>query len=430
MTELPAGNRDSVENSTDRSLGDLLRDRAWRRWTTASFLARLPLSMALLGLVLAGQYVTGSTATGAKLAGLTTFTAGLTGPLRGRLLDRRELRSGLQRCCFASGAVLSGLTVATAMRAPIEVLYALCLAEGWAIAGIWGGFRALLVAAVQPGWLRRAHFVESLMIEVSYGVGPVLVSLLAFMGGAVAAVAGMAVLSFAAALALRGVVMFEPQPIVHQRILASRPDLRLLCTLSFVLGLGFGLVENNVPQRMHQYGLSAGSAGLFLACLATGSIIGGLYVSLRPPRRSRSAHRAAALFALFAVLIAPSALASTATAFALLLLVASLMLVPLNGLGSAELEARMGREQRAEAFAYYLAATMVGGGIGSTLNGVLIARIGAQHIPLITVGMFAVLSVVLLLVAPRLERAGTPTTTSLPAPRPADAPQRSPQELP
>ena len=41
------------------SIGELLRDRAWRRWTLSSFLARLPITMALIGLVVAGEASTG-----------------------------------------------------------------------------------------------------------------------------------------------------------------------------------------------------------------------------------------------------------------------------------------------------------------------------------------------------------------------------------
>src|SRR5215831_16318203 len=73
-------------------IAGLVSQRAWQRWTLSSFLARLPISMSLLGLVLAGQAATGSLATGARLAGFTTLCAGLIGPLRGRLLDRREMR--------------------------------------------------------------------------------------------------------------------------------------------------------------------------------------------------------------------------------------------------------------------------------------------------------------------------------------------------
>ena len=58
-----------------QGIGGLLSQRTWQRWTLSSFLARLPITMALFGLVLAGHAETGSLATGARLAGVTTFCA-------------------------------------------------------------------------------------------------------------------------------------------------------------------------------------------------------------------------------------------------------------------------------------------------------------------------------------------------------------------
>ena len=150
--------------------------------------------------------------------------------------------------------------------------------------------------------------------------------------------------------------------------------------LAFCVGLGFGTFESNVPQRMPQYGLSADLGGLFLLLLAIGSMAGGTYVSLRPIRRRRTARKASVLFAVFALLMLPSILAPTALVYGGCLLFASLMLVPINGLGTSELEARIGEKQRAEAFSCYQAATMIGGGLGSVINGILVEPLrGVEH---------------------------------------------------
>lgn len=386
-----AGSKLSAGGGEAASLRSLVGIRSWRRWTRSSFLARLPVTMALLGLVLAGQHATGSVATGAKLAGVTTFVAGLAGPIRGRMLDRKELRQGLQRSCLFSGFVLAALAAVVWLKATVWILYVLCAMEGWWVAGVWGGFRALLVAAVPFQHLRRAHFVESLMIEVTYLIGPLIVTGIALLTGAVGVLVAMALVSFLAWLSLLRVGKLHPQAIVYSHLLRSRGDLRVLCVLSFLTGLSFGLVENNVPQRMHMYGLQAATAGLFLTCLSIGSVTGGVFVSIRPIARRRPVRTAAILYLVFACLVVPSTFAPTAASFAVLLLVASLMLVPLNGLGTAELEARIGKEQRAEAFAYFMAAMMIGGGLSSILNGVLVTVIGAQHVPLIAIGLFVCL---------------------------------------
>ncbi len=375
-----------------RGIGGLLSERTWQRWTLASFMARLPITMALLGLVLAGHAETGSLAVGARLAGLTTFCAGLAGPLRGRLLDRGELRRGLQRNCFLTSGLFAAVTTCVAFRGQIIVLYGLCACIGYAFSGIYGGFRALLIVAVEPDRLRRAHFVESLMVEASWGIGPLIATLLAELGGAVAVLAGIAAISLLAGVSLTNVVRSDPRPRSRSHILRQRLDIRVLVCLAFCQGLGFGTFESNVPQRMPGYGLSADLGGLFLLLLATGSVIGGTYVSLRPIRRSRTARKGSVLFASFAVLMLPSILASSPVAYGGCLVFASLMLVPLNGLGMSEIEARVGAEQRAEAFSSYQAAAMIGSGIGTVLNGVLVGPIGASHIPYLSVALFLMLA--------------------------------------
>jgi predicted MFS family arabinose efflux permease len=373
-------------------IGGLLTQRTWQRWTLSSFLARLPISMALLGLVLAGHAETGSLAAGARLAGVTTFCAGLAGPLRGRLLDRRELRGGLQRNCFLTSGLFAAAAACVALQVQIIFLYGLCACLGYSFSGIWGGFRALLIVAVKPDRLRRAHFVESLMVEASWGAGPLIATILAVLGGAVAVLLGIAAISLLAGVSLIGVVRSNPRPRPRTHILRHRLDIRVLVSLAFCEGLGFGTFESNVPQRMPQYGLSPNLGGLFLLLLATGSVIGGTYVSLRPIKRTRTAWKASILFASFAVLMLPSILATSPVAYGGCLLFASLMLVPINGLGTSELEARIGARQRAEAFSCYQAATMIGSGLGTVLNGVLIGPIGARNIPYLSVALFLMLA--------------------------------------
>ena len=399
----PLAGSDAALVGVRDGIAGLVTQRSWQRWTLSSFLARLPISMSLLGFVLAGQAATGSLATGARLAGFTTFCAGLIGPRRGRMLDRREMRGALQRSCFTYSGLLVLLAVCVHLKAHVVVLYALCAAIAYSVSGIWGGFRALLVAAVSPERLRRAHFVESLMVEVSYGAGPLLVTALALLGGAMTVLAGMALIAALAGLSLIGVVRLQPRPVVRTHIQRRRKDIRLLVALAFCLGLGFGAFESNVTQRMPQYGLSPDLGGLFLLLLALGSMAGGICVSLRPIRRHRTSRKASVLFAMFAMLIIPSAMAPTPGTFAVCLLFASLMLVPITGLGSAELEARIGVSERAEAFSSFLAATMIGGGLGAVINGVLVVPLGAWNIPYLTIGLFGAVALILAGFARRLD---------------------------
>jgi predicted MFS family arabinose efflux permease len=162
----------------------------------------------------------------------------------------------------------------------------------------------------------------------------------------------------------------------------------MLCIWAIDLGLGFGLVERSVPLRMTQYGLSTDNAGLFIAVLAAGSVLGGIYVSRRPVVSPRPVRIASVLFFLFGVCVLPSAFAPSAPVFLLTLLMASLMLVPLVGLGTAEIEARLSRGSRAEGFAYFLAAVQVGAGIAGVACGIMADFVGVWAVALVAAGIF------------------------------------------
>jgi predicted MFS family arabinose efflux permease len=289
-------------------------------------------------------------------------------------------------------ALFAAVAICVAFRVQIIVLYSLCAGIGYAFSGIYGGFRALLIVAVKPDRLRRAHFVESLMVETSWGIGPLIATILPELTGAVAALAGIAAISLLAGVSLINVVRSDPRPRSCSHILRQRLDIRVLVGLAFCQVLRFGTFESNVPQRMPGYGLSVNLGGLFLLLLATRSVIGSTYVSLRPIRRGRTARKGSVLFASFAVLMLPSILAPSPVAYGGCLVFASLMLVPLNGLGMSEIEAQVGDEQRAEAFPSYQAASMIGSGIGTVLNGVLVGPIGARHIPYLSVALFLMLA--------------------------------------
>jgi predicted MFS family arabinose efflux permease len=84
------------------------------------------------------------------------------------------------------------------------------------------------------------------------------------------------------------------------------------------------------------------------------------------------------------------------------------MLVPLNGLGAAEIEARLSVGGRGRVFAMYLAAMQVGGGAGVALNGLLLSYMPAQRVPLVSSGIYGVIGLVLLVASVGQGRRRTP----------------------
>lgn len=369
--------------------------------------------MSLLAFQLAGLRVTGSIGKGAILVGITGF-CGVLGPWSGRRRDRGSMRRQLQVSCLVGAAALVGMAACVQWRAPYALLVVLAVVQGSAIAGMWPGFRALLVEVAPSDRLHHAHFVESFMVELSFGIGPLLVTGVVAVSDVGAALVVMAVAELAGGAVLFGV------PDLQRRLAGAQPGqpgddgeagepgqpgprldpdrkraVLVISAFAFALGLGFSMIESNVPARMGQFHLAASAAGTYMAVLAFGSCVGGLLVSLRPLPRRRPGLQAGVLFGLLGALSLPSALAGSSPAYLATLAVNSLALVPLNGVGTAALEQRVGRQSRGEAFGWYNAAMRMGGGTGATVNGVLLSAIGPAGVPLIASFVFLLMPVLL-----------------------------------
>ncbi|RGA05097.1 MFS transporter [Microbispora triticiradicis] len=385
----------------------LVAHRPWRLWILGSLLARLPTSMAGLVLMLVGERVTGSLAEGALLAGVLNLCSGPPGPFFGRLLDRLELRRAMRVTVALSGLVTLGLVVAAEVRAPVWALYVLSVVLGLATAGMWGGMRALLVVTVPAVQLRRAHFAESLLVELCSVVGPVMVSLLVVTGGTVAALAGMAALSLLGAWLMRAVPPLPPAPRRPDTLLPPR-DTQLVSALVLWIGLAYGLLMANVPQRMAQYGLGSGASGWFTAALPAGACLGGIVVSAWPLGRNRALLTTLAMLLASAALAVPPGLAGGSLGYAAGLFAAGLFMVPLNGLMATEIEGQMGLRRRAEAFSYFGSAAVAGGSGGYFLAGALDGRLEPAAVGLLSSAAFLLLALVLaaVLLLRRTRRAG------------------------
>jgi MFS family permease len=356
----------------------LARQSPWRRWTLASFLARLPGTMTLLALVLAGEQVTGSLAIGAQLSGVAIGTGGFAALWRGRRLDRIELRGGLQRDCVATGVVLAAQTVAVGVSAPLIVLFALAAVQGLTSAAVYGGYRALLPAVVHADDVPAANGLDAVFVEVAFVSGPVLAGVLGLVTGSVGVLAAMAVAYMAAALVATGLPRYAPVPPVGAIAPLRVPLARVVYALGLVLGATLGIFESAVPARLPQLGLAPAIAGPLLALTALGSAIGGIVASGRADPLGHQARRSALLLAAFGLLVVPTALSGSAAMLGLALFGAGFPIAPLNALGALVLSACIPAGRQAEGFAILTAAILIGAGLGQIAAGRLLPVLGPQ----------------------------------------------------
>src|SRR3954453_2513304 len=101
----------ALTSSGADTFANLIRHRAWRAWIPASILARLPQAMLSLAWVVVAQARVGSVTLGATLAGVGYLSACFIAPVRGRLLDRQDLRRAVQIDSLVSAAIFSLLIV-------------------------------------------------------------------------------------------------------------------------------------------------------------------------------------------------------------------------------------------------------------------------------------------------------------------------------
>src|SRR5215218_10291043 len=92
-------------------IGTLLRVPGFTRLFLASMAGRLPASALGLVLILRTRELTGSFAAGGAVAGAYALANGVTGPLLGRLVDRRGQGSVL----VPAGLVATGAMIAFAL---------------------------------------------------------------------------------------------------------------------------------------------------------------------------------------------------------------------------------------------------------------------------------------------------------------------------
>ncbi len=383
----------------------------FRRWAVANLFARLPLTMNLLVLVLVGEAVTGSVATGATLAGAATLSAGLTAQLRGRRLDRVELNRGLRQDLLLSCVAVVAILTATLLRAPVPVLLALAVLMGVAYAAVLGGFRALLVRSVPPGVLEAANAIDAVFVEVAFVMGPAVAGALALLLPP-SAILGLMAIAFAVSIPLtaglptrdartRGTKPVGPNPL---RTRGATP----IYLIAIGLGVTLGGFEALIPARMASFGLDAEAAGPMLALTALGSGVVGVVAANRSNQLRRGRIVAGALMLALALGVVPAALAPGLVLLGLVMFAVGLPIAPLNALASYALQRIVPEPRQAEGFSLFTATILIGAGSGQFAVGQLLGTMTAESLLLGLSAVPLVLGPVALGAAARRRAQGMP----------------------
>lgn len=265
----------------------LLRVPGGPGFSAAAFIARLPISMLGIAIVLLVSSSTGRYG----LAGVVSATFALAGalvqPRLSRTIDRYGQLKGLPPQVVVSSLAIIALVRLANADAPAWSLLA--------VAAVGGASYPNIAALVRARWskallgrpeLQTAYSLESVLDEVIFVIGPPAVTLLAARAGASPALLLTVALLVVGSVALLVQRRTQPEPSGARHgdgpSAFSLPGLRVVTLVMTMLGGVFGSIEVVTVAYAGQRH-EPGVAGLLLALYAGGSMCAGIVYGARPP---------------------------------------------------------------------------------------------------------------------------------------------------
>jgi MFS family permease len=344
----------------------------------ATLLARFPIGINALAIVLYLRAERGSFAVAGAVAGALAAGSGVGAPVQGRLVDALGQRRVLVPLGIVHAAALGALVVSAEAGAPVAVLVAFGVLAGFAIPPTSSVLRSMWPDLLRdrPDLIQAAYALDSVLIELIFVLGPLVTALVAIV------LTPPAALAVSAASVIAGTIGFTALP--PSRAMRPHPDrlragalgalgspgVRTLVLTSLPAGIGIGICEVTLPAFSDASGAAA-TAGVLLAVWSLGSAAGGLVYGALPNRPPLNrVHLVVA--ALLPLGLAPMAAAPSVAVMALLVIPAGLFVAPLLATRN-ELVGWVAPEgARTEAYTWPVTAFVGGIAIGSALAGAIV----------------------------------------------------------
>jgi MFS family permease len=352
------------------------------RFSLTGLVARLPISMVGLGIVLLVSAATGRYGVaGAVAAAYMIANAALAIP-QGRWLDRFGQAPVLSTLSLAFGAFVSLLVVAVQADWPIVTAYVFAALAGAVLPQVGSSIRARWSYVLdQPADVQSAYALESVIDEAVFILGPILVTVLATAWHPVAgiAVALVACLSGTLYLAAQRDTAPRAQPRAAES--SPRPPMpwRTVLALAVVcaaLGVLFGAAEVTTVAFAEEEGQKA-LAGVLLAFWALGSLAAGLITGAVHWRRGPSYRVRWGALAMACAMVPPYFVESLAL-MGLTLFVAGFAIAPTMIASMSLTEAVVPSGRLTEGMAIMQTGLVAGVAPGATLSGLVIDHQGAS----------------------------------------------------
>jgi MFS family permease len=350
-----------------------------RALLAASLVARLPLAMFSIALLVHVRQLTGSFAVAGAATGAYAAAVGAGGPLLGRMADRRGHTAPLLGAAVAACGLLIGLALLP-HGAPAALVVALAALLGLATPPVGPCARSVLPALLRdPAALRAAYAFESSASELTFIFGPPLALGIgaAWSTGAALVAGGAMLLAATAAFALQPAARAQGEAgaqAAGSGALRSA-GLRTLVLAFVALGVVFGAVEVGVTAAASALG-GNGVAAPLLAVWGLGSLAGGVVASRLGGGAQSPRGLALVLAALAAGHLALAAALGSALVLGGVLFLAGAAIAPTYASAYAMVDAVAPAGAVTEAFAWLATAVSVGAAAGAAAGGGLVDSAG------------------------------------------------------
>jgi MFS family permease len=343
----------------------------------AAVLARMPVGIDSLAIVLFVRAEKGSFAAAGVVAAAFGLGSGVTSPLQGRLIDRHGHARVMLPLAAGHATALGALVALGLAGAPTVVLVACGLAAGATIPPVGFVVRPMLpgLLGARDDLLPSAYALDGIAIEMVFIGGPLLTAVVVSVASPAAA------LLVACGFALAGtlVLVTSPASRAWRPTLAERerhllgalasPGVRTLVAATAPVGFALGATEVTMTAFASHHG-SRAAAGALLALWAVGSAAGGLAYGARE-HGLEPGPRWVRLAALFPLCSAPLLVAPSIPVMAPLAVIAGLCLAPLLAAVNQLIGDVAPPGAVTEAFAWPITAIALGAAAGSAAAGAI-----------------------------------------------------------
>jgi MFS family permease len=354
-------------------------------------LGRLGISLESLGLILLVRHATGRFAAAALCSAVYTLATAAAQPVAGRLAGRFGPSAVLLATAAIHPVALAALLLSVHVAdPPLAAIVPAAILGGATYPPLVAVLRSAWAGLTEPDGDRAALRGTALAADTSlyqavFVIGPLLVAGLVAAGSAnlvliaSAVVTGVGTVTLARGQAIRAIPPRPPANRAGGRGSLRVPGFPALLVCSAGLGLTFGVVTVAVPAFAAGHGSSGGSsgalAGVLLAIVGTGSVLGGVAFGAVRPRAPLPRQLAALLTGIAASLAVYSVMRHPA-AFAVALFCGGALIAPALTVENALVGRLVPAGVRTEGYTWMVGVEVTAAAAGLQIAGLIADRPG------------------------------------------------------